>query len=114
MDTLPQQICDECLTKVTSACEFKQKCIKTDEFLRKLFKKEETIVKDEPTEGILEDGINLEDCLHINIKEEVFVDTIVRIDPVFSKLHEETRIKTKKKKIRKGIEESDEQLVVIQ
>lgn len=100
---------------MTSACEFKQKCIKTDEFLRKLFQNEEIIVKDEPTEGILDGGICLEDCLDINIKEEVkFVDTVENIEPVLSELYNEKREKTRKKKKRKEIEEYDEQLVVIQ
>ena len=100
---------------MTSACEFKQKCINTDEFLRKLYKKEETIIKDEPTEGILEGGMNLEDCLDINIKEEVkFVDTAENLEPAFTELYHDTRAKTKKKKKRRDIEESDEQLVVIQ
>lgn len=100
---------------MTSACEFKQKCIKTDDFLRKLFQKEEIIIKDEPTEGILDGDICLEDCLDINIKEEVkFVDTAVYIEPVYGELHNEKSVNTKTKKKRKEIEEYDDQLVVIQ
>lgn len=59
--------------------------------------------------------MNLEDCLDINIKEEVkFVDTAENVEPDFSELYHETRVKTKKKKRRKEIEESDEKMVVIQ
>lgn len=66
-DLLPQKICGDCLQKVEAACEIKEKCIETDQLLRKQF-------KPEPSEAV--DGEN-----EIEIKVEANPDWFVAVGP---------------------------------
>lgn len=69
---MPQKICGDCLQKVEAACEIKEKCIETDQLLRRYLKTE--------PETIVEEHLDPEAEYGVNIKVEPNPDWFVNFD----------------------------------